>query len=53
MLLFTMQVEAGTFAHYVIVIPCIMTSMSIRTSIKREKDHDIKYHMDKKLVIIS
>lgn len=39
-LLFTTQ------AHYAIVIPCIMTCMSIRSSIKTENDHDIKDHMD-------
>ena len=46
MLLFTTKIEAGTSAHYVIVIPYIMTPVSIRTSIRRENDHDIKDNMD-------
>jgi hypothetical protein len=46
MLLFTTQVEAGTSAHYVILIPCIMTPVSIRISIRRENVHDIKDNMD-------
>jgi hypothetical protein len=46
MLLFTTQVEAGTSAHYVILIPCIMTPVSIRISIRRENVHDINDNMD-------
>ena len=46
MFLLTTQVEAGTSDHYVIVISCIMTHASIRTSIRRENAHDMKDNMD-------